>query len=318
MLYMQAVKKAAAARVSAQSVATIMLMTSLIMAGGNGVLASAVSLPSYQIVLLRAVLAAVILGVMLVASRKPSVALAHKGELGMLVGAGVALGADWLFLFEAYAYAGVGLATILCYCAPIIVMALSPFLFGERFTVPKVIGFVVVFAGAFLVNSSALQGGASLYGITCGLASAVCLALMMMLSKKAVHVVGLEKVFIEIAAAAAVVAVYAVLVRGVGFDMLAGIDVYQAIPIVLLGISTALGNFLYLKALDVLPAQSASVLGYAEPLSAVAFGAVFLGETLAPLQVLGAACIIGGALLSELSNLLHQAAATRFAQRAFH
>ena len=177
---------------------------------------------------------------------------------------------------------------------------------------------MVVFAGAFLVNSSALQGGASLYGITCGLASAVCLALMMMLSKKAVHVVGLEKVFIEIAAAAAVVAVYAVLVKGVEFDMLAGIDVYQAIPIVLLGISTALGNFLYLKALDVLPAQSASVLGYAEPLSAVAFGAVFLGETLAPLQVLGAACIIGGALLSELSNLLHQAAATRFAQRAFH
>jgi len=100
--------------------------------------------------------------------------------------------------------------------------------------------------------------------------------------------------------------------------MLAGIDVYQAIPIVLLGISTALGNFLYLKALDVLPAQSASVLGYAEPLSAVAFGAVFLGETLAPLQVLGAACIIGGALLSEFFNLVHQAAATRFAQRALH
>lgn len=316
---MQAVRvarKTGGVKASAGSVATLMLMTSLVMAGGNGVLASAVTLPSYQTVLLRATLGAAILGVMFVASRKPSAALEHKGELAMLVGAGAALGADWLFLFEAYAYAGVGLSTILCYCAPIIVMALSPLVFGERFTVPKLVGFAVVVAGAFLVNGSALQGGASLYGIACGLASAICFALMMILSKKVVHVVGLEKVFVEIASAAVVVGVYAALAKGVALDMLVGINVHQAIPLVALGVSTALGNFLYLKALDVLSAQSVSVLGYAEPLSAVAFGAVFLGETLAPLQVLGAACIVGGALISEFHGMLHRASMQHDARKA--
>lgn len=304
MQAVQVARKTGGVRTSAGTVATLVLLASLVIAGSNGVLASAVSLPSYQIVLLRATMAAAILGVMLIFSRKPSAALVYKRELAMLVGAGIALGADWLFLFEAYVYAGVGLSTILCYCAPIIVMALSPLVFGEKFTAPKLVGFAVVVVGAFLVNSSALQGGASLYGIACGLASAICLALMIMLSKKVVHVVGLEKVFIEIASAAFVVGLYAALVKGIALDMLAGIDAYQAVPLVLLGISTALSNFMYLKALDTVPAQSASVLGYAEPLSAVIFGAVFLGETLAPLQVVGAACIVGGAAISELLGMM--------------
>ena len=300
---MQAVhvaKRTGGIGVSATAAATAVLVASLVMSGGNGVLASAVSLPSYQIVFLRASLGAAILGIMLAVSRKPSVSLAHKGELAMLVGAGAALGADWLFLFEAYVYAGVGMSTILCYCAPIIVMALSPLVFGERFTASKLAGFAVVVVGAALVNGSALQGGVSLYGIACGLASAVCLALMIMLSKKVVHVAGLEKVFIEIASAAVVVGAYTVLFKGGVPDVLAIVNANEAAPLVLLGVSTALGNFLYLKALDALPAQSVSVLGYVEPLAAVAFGAVFLGETMAFLQMLGAAGIICGALVSEL------------------
>ena len=52
-----------------------------------------------------------------------------------------------------------------------------------------------------------------------------------------------------------------------------------------------------------LSAQSVAVLGYEEPLSAVAMGALFLGETLLPVQMLGAACIVFGAVVSELHGL---------------
>lgn len=93
---------------------------------------------------------------MLFASRKPLQARTYKRDALMLAGAGVALGADWPFLFEAYNYAGVGVSTILCYCALIIVMALSPLLFGEIFTPTKIAGFVVVVAGAAFVNASAV------------------------------------------------------------------------------------------------------------------------------------------------------------------
>jgi hypothetical protein len=60
--------------------------------GSNGILASAVSLPSYQIVLLRATIGAAILGIMLLASRKRLTSLAYKGELAMAAGAGAVLG----------------------------------------------------------------------------------------------------------------------------------------------------------------------------------------------------------------------------------
>lgn len=300
---MQATTKAGVFHGSIEAVATVMLIASLVMGGSNGILASAVSLPSYQIVLLRATIGAAILGIMLLASRKPLASFAYKGEFLMAAGAGVALGADWLFLFEAYDYAGVGMSTVLCYCAPIIVMALSPVVFGEKFTPAKTIGFAIVVAGALLVNGSALQGGSSPYGIACGLASAVCFAAMMMLSKKAVHIAGIEKVFIEIAAAAAMVGVYSLVIKGASFSLVLGIGASDIVPLALLGISTALANYLYLKSLSVLSAQSVSVLGYAEPLSAVLFGAVVLGESMLPIQMAGAGLIVLGALASELGSV---------------
>jgi drug/metabolite transporter (DMT)-like permease len=41
------------------------------------------------------------------------------------------------------------------------------------------------------------------------------------------------------------------------------------------------------------------VLGYLEPLSAVILAAALLHESLAPIQVVGGALILGGALFSE-------------------
>ena len=49
-----------------------------------------------------------------------------------------------------------------------------------------------------------------------------------------------------------------------------------------------------------LPAQTVSVCGYLEPLSALIFSALFLHETLSPLQLLGAFLIIGGAAFGEV------------------
>ncbi|MGM9682281.1 MAG: EamA family transporter, partial [Eubacteriales bacterium] len=42
-----------------------------------------------------------------------------------------------------------------------------------------------------------------------------------------------------------------------------------------------------------------AILGYSEPLSAVLFSVLLLGEKMLPLQIVGAVLIIGGALLGE-------------------
>ena len=79
---------------------------------------------------------------------------------------------------------------------------------------------------------------------------------------------------------------------------------------------TALAYFLYYRALDQLPMQTVSVCAYAEPLTAVVLGALALGEVMTPVQLAGACCIIGGALLGEARVKL-PAAQRRRMRRAY-
>ena len=66
-------------------------------------------------------------------------------------------------------------------------------------------------------------------------------------------------------------------------------------------VNTGLGCYLYFSAIGRLRVQTVAVCGYLEPLSAVLFSILFLGETLRLPQVLGAVLILGGALWGELS-----------------
>ena len=289
-------------RFTATTIATCVLICSLALSGSSGIFASMLDLPSFEIVMLRSSFGALLLALMMLVKRTPLTVLEHKGEAVLVILAGASLGVDWLLLFEAYVYAGVGLSTVLCYCAPIIAMALAPVLFHERMTLVKVTGFAVVALGAVLINSVAIEGGASVHGIVCGLGSAVCLASMIVLNKKVVHVAGLEKVTIEIAASAAVVILYAFFAKGVTIGgVVAGLRPVDVLPVAALGLTTALCNHLYIKSIAGLTMQRTAILGYVEPLSAVILSALFLGETMAALQLIGVVCIIMGALVAEAS-----------------
>ena len=48
--------------------------------------------------------------------------------------------------------------------------------------------------------------------------------------------------------------------------------------------------------------QSIAVLGYLEPVSAVVLSAVLLREGMSLLRLLGVGCILGGAMLAEMSG----------------
>ena len=62
-------------------------------------------------------------------------------------------------------------------------------------------------------------------------------------------------------------------------------------------VNTGIGCYLYFSSLSKLPVQTVAICGYLEPLSAVVFAALLLGEKLSATQYIGALCIIGGALM---------------------
>ena len=85
-----------------------------------------------------------------------------------------------MFLYEAYQQIGVSMASLLYYCGPVIVMVLSPLLFRERLTAPKLAGFLIVLADIVLVNGRAALGGGSAWGLLCGGLSAVLFAALLL------------------------------------------------------------------------------------------------------------------------------------------
>ena len=73
------------------------------------------------------------------------------------------------------------------------------------------------------------------------------------------------------------------------------------VPILVLGIvNTGIGCYFYFSSIGKLPVRTVAVCGYLEPLSAVVFASLFLGERMTALQAVGAVLIIGGAMVGEL------------------
>ena len=175
------------------SKATQKYLASLILFGSNGIVASMIDLPSLFIVFARVSLGAALLVALVALSRSARTHLQapkHARQALYLAVSGAALGVAWLFLFEAYRYVGVGVASLLFYCGPVIVMALSPMLFKTRLTAQKVLGFAAVTVGAFLVVGQGLGEGVSPWGLFLGAMSAVMYAVMVIFSKKVTQIGG--------------------------------------------------------------------------------------------------------------------------------
>ncbi len=274
-------------------------ITAVLIFGTNGIVASNIQLPSQEIVFLRAGIAGLILVILFLLLRKECNALRYKREFGFLAIAGAATGANWLFLYESYQQVGVGTATLLCYCGPIIVMALGQVLFQEKLTREKCIGFLAVLTGLLCINGQALQEGKTLWGMLCGIFSAVMYAVLVIANKKAPHITGVENPMWQVIISFLIVAVVLLLRQELPIKVPT-----ESWPFVLLlGLfNTGIGCFLYLSSMGRLPVQTVAICGYLEPFAAVVLSAVLLKEGMAPMQAAGAALILGGAMYGELAG----------------
>ena len=262
-------------------------LAALLLFGSNGIIAAAIALPSSDIVLLRTFLGALsLVTILAITQRHKLQAPSRPREAAALLLSGAALGASWIFLFRAYQTIGVGVSSLLYYCGPIIVMALSPFIFGEKLTGGKIAGFIAV------------------AGIACGIASAFCYALMVIASKGAPHIEGLENSALQVSSAFVTALVLTLITQGAPSFLSAGVAAcidWRAV--VMLGVvNTGIGCLLYFSAVAKLSVQTVAVVGYLEPLSAIVFSVALLGETMTPIRLMGAALIIGGAIFCELAG----------------
>lgn len=277
----------------------VKFIASLLLFGSNGVVAAFIALPSQDIVFMRTLIGTVLLGILFMGRAWRTdgglprlTCTASPRKLAYVLASGISMGLSWLFLYEAYRLVGVSVSSLAYYCAPILVMATSPLVFHERLTAGGVASMAIVLAGALLINGETLEAGGSAWGMACGWLSALAHALMVIFSKKADDVDGLENSLVQLIASFGVAAAFLVATDGLPFPVEAASWPW----ILVLGLlNTGTGCYLYFSSFRSLAAQTVAVLGYLEPLSAVVCAFVFLGEPMTAPQILGGSLIIGGA-----------------------
>ena len=275
----------------------IKYLSALLLFGSNGIIASRISLSSYEIVLSRTLIGGLFLIAVYALGKNKPVFLKDKKTALYLLISGIAMGANWLFLYEAYKQIGVSISTLACYCGPVILMALAPLIFGEKTTPAKIIGILSVLIGMFCVYGAELMKNGFSWGLVFGILSAVMYPVMVIFNKKAENVSGVENSMSQLVVAFFIVSLFTLIKDGGVFS----VPKDSLLPILFLGIvNTGLGCYLYFSSLSALPAQTVAICGYLEPLSALGFSALFLHERLTSVQLIGALLVLGGAAFAEL------------------
>ncbi len=277
--------------------AFVKYVCALLLFGLNGIVASHIALNSYEIVFLRTLIGSVLLISVFLLGKGRFHWKEQRRDTVFIVLSGIATGASWMFLYEAYQQVGVSFASLLYYCGPVIVMILSPLIFKERLTMPKIVGFLIVLVGIAIVNGKMAVGRGNTWGLFCGAMSAVMYFFMVTLNKQTREIVGLKNAVLQLTVSFLAVAVFV----GIKQAFVIHVPVSSWPWILVLGlVNTGIGCYLYFSPLSELPVQTVAVCGYLEPLSAVVFATLLLGEKMSAFQYIGAVCIIGGAMIGEL------------------
>ena len=274
-----------------------MYILSMLIFGTNGILVHHISLASSQIILMRTLIGGLLLTLIVLLRGGFDRAGIRADLLPLLLGGSV-LGLNWVALFEAYRQLNVSLATLIYYVGPILVLLFSPVLFREKLNSRKITSVVFVAVGLVCISGSIALRGMSMRGLLTAVVSALFYAAVIIFNKRITNTGGLQTAALELDIAFVIVLIYMMLTVGLPHPAVSDIPWIAVIGL----INTGLAYLLYFSGLQKLPAQSAALISYVDPVSALVFSALFLHETMTPVQILGAVLIIGGAVFGELKS----------------
>lgn len=278
-----------------------MMIASMAIFGTIGVFVRNIPVSSGELALYRAVLAALLLGIYFLLTGQKIPFANIKREVPLLLASGVAMGINWILLFEAYKYTTVSAATLSYYFAPVIVTIVCPFLFHEKLTEKQILCFVMSTIGLVMITGiGESKGGSDLIGILFGLGAAVFYATVILLNKFIKKVEGIHRTFLQFIAAIIVLLPYVLLTSGI---TLGNLDSMGWINLCVVGLfHTGITYCMYFSSLKELPGQKAAILSYIDPLVAVLMSVTILGETMTLWQIIGGIFILGFTLWNEIEK----------------
>lgn len=283
--------------------AKAMFIFSMVVFGTLGPFTRNISVSSGELALYRAVLASGLILLYLTVTGQRIDFKKIIREIPLLLASGIAMGINWILLFQAYQYTTISAATLSYYFAPVIVTLVCPFLFHEKLTFKQVVCFFMSTVGLVLIIGidSFGQGGKDFIGILFGLGAAAFYAAVILLNKFIKNVTGIHRTLLQFLAAILILIPYVACTGGMHLKDLDGIGWGCLITVGL--IHTGITYCMYFSALKDLKGQETAILSYIDPLTAVLISVVLLGESMSLQQLAGGSFILGFTLWNEKKSV---------------
>lgn len=276
------------------------IVLSMLIFGTIGLFRRAIPFPSSVVALARSVIGLVFLLAVRTLRHDPVDRSAVKKNLWRLLIPGAMLGINWICLFEAYNYTSVAAATMCYYMAPVFIILLSPLVFGERITLRKGVCAAVAVFGMVLVSDVLTTGLHGAKGLAFGLVAAALYAAIVIVNRTLEDISGEDRTVIQFAVSAAVMLPYVLLTENV-----AALRFTPSVTVLLLIVGvvhTGIAYVLYFGSIARVPAQTAALLSYLDPVVAVLLSLLVLKEPMSVPAMIGAALVIGAMIVSELKD----------------
>ncbi|KAB2328353.1 EamA family transporter [Cytobacillus depressus] len=277
----------------------IQFILSMIIFGTIGLIVRYIDLSSSETALLSSSIGCLFLMFVFFVMKKSIPWKLVSANASILFLSGIALGGNWIFLYQSYDYTTVTNATLGYYFAPVFVMILSPMILKEQLPIKKIVCIGVAILGMLLIvgNGLSASGKSDLLGIFFGLIAAAFYAALMLLNKFIQNMAKLEITIIQLGVTALLLLPYVLITEGFGI-----LDVSRSsIPfIILLGIvNTGIGFWLFFSGMQKLKGQSIAMLSYVDPFVAIVISGVILKEQMTIIQMLGGALLLSSTFVSE-------------------
>lgn len=269
--------------------------------GTVGIFRKYIDLPSSMIAMARGLIGALFLFAVLAVKRQKPDRVAIKKNAILLLLSGVFIGFNWILLFEAYRFTTIATATLCYYMAPVLVILFSPLLFKEKMTPKKIVCVLLALCGITLVSgifNGNTIGTDNTTGILLGLGAAALYASVVMMNKKISDITALDKTVIQLASAGVVMIPYLFLTEDV--TALTYTPKSLIFLLIVAIVHTGISYTLYFGSISQLPAQTAAIFSYIDPVVAIILSAILFDEKLGICGAIGAILILGATLIVEL------------------
>ena len=278
--------------------AKLSLLSAMLIFGTIGLFVRYIPLPSSLIALSRGCIGTLFILLFLAVKRMPISWPAVRQNIVYLILCGIFIGFNWIFLFEAYRYTSVAIATLCYYMAPIIVILASPIVLHERLTLRKACCVACALIGMILVSGIGQQTEtADFTGLFFGLGAAVLYASIIILNKKLSPIAAYDKTLMQLGIASLVLLPYVLATEDVASVVLPPLGL---VLLLILGIiHTGFAYTLYFGSLSFLRGQTIALFSYLDPIFAIFLSAVILHEPLTGPGLLGAVLVLGSTCFSE-------------------